>query len=380
MKLDQFPITFSPSSSAILYINLDTIGKNWESLAQFVHPAECAAVVKADAYGLGMQQVIPRLNDVGCRSFFVATPKEAEEARSLCSHGAIYVLDGLFSEGSETLHKIQAIPCLSSFDEVKEWSSFAAYTGKKLKSCLHIDSGLSRLGLNPKEMQRLLENTIILNNLDIVLIMSHLASADEPHDPVNKYQLNNFKKIRKYFPKAKASLAASDGLMLGKEFHYDLVRPGYALYGGQATKETQTPVKPVVSIYARILQIKEISEGTSVGYSCSWRAQRKTRIAVVALGYADGIPRSLSSTNIDKGGDVRIHGSICPIVGRVSMDLITVDVTDCPIDVERGQFAEIIYLNKSLEEFGSEAGTIGYEILTRLSKRYDRIYYARENQ
>ncbi|MFM7083634.1 MAG: alanine racemase [Hyphomicrobium sp.] len=371
----EFPISFSSTSSAVLCVNLDTIGENWKSLSQFVHPAECAAVVKADAYGLGMQQVIPRLYEVGCKSFFIATPNEAKEARSLCSKGKIYVLDGLFSSAAETLYQIDAIPCLSSFEEVNEWSTYAACKEKKLKSCLHIDSGLSRLGLNPQEMQRLLENTTILNNLDIELVMSHLASADDPLDPTNEIQLKNFKNFRKLFPKAKASLAASDGLMLGKEFHYDLVRPGYALYGGQASKEGQSPVKPVVSIYARILQIKEIPEGTSVGYSSSWKAYRKSRIAVVALGYADGIPRSLSSTNSLKGGSVKIHGSICPIVGRVSMDLITVDVTDCTDDIERGEFAEIIYLNKSLEEFGSEAGTIGYEILTRLGKRYDRIYY-----
>lgn len=380
MKQDQYPFNFPSTASAILCINLENIKNNWISLSRFVHPAECAAVVKADAYGLGVQHVVPCLHAAGCNTFFIATPKEAEEVRALCPKGDIYVLDGLFLDTAPFLASLEAIPCLSSIEEVKEWSAHAGNTGRKLKSCLHIDSGLTRLGLDPRQMMYLLENNYLLNNLDIVLIMSHLATADEPLDPINKIQNNNFDRFRKYFPKAKASLAASDGMMIGKEFHHNLVRPGYALYGGQAVKEGQTPVKPVVSVYARVLQIREIPEGTSVGYACSWKAQRDTRIAVLAIGYADGLPRSSSATNTIKGGTVRIQESVCPIVGRVSMDLITVDITDCPKKIVRGDFAEIITLNKSLEEVGHEAGTIGYEILTRLGKRYERIYYEMKPQ
>ncbi len=204
--------------------------------------------------------------------------------------------------------------------------------------------------------------------------MSHLACADDPADSKNDAQLATFERLRKRLPFAPASLAASDGLMLGPRFHFDLVRPGYALYGGQAFKGGATPVKPAVAVKARVLDVRDVAAGETVGYSASWRANRPSRIAVVAAGYADGVPRSLSTPGGHSGGRVGVGGTTAPIVGRVSMDLITVDVTDVGLGLARGDFVDLIGPNLTIEAMGAAAGTIGYEVLTRLGRRFHRVY------
>jgi alanine racemase len=204
--------------------------------------------------------------------------------------------------------------------------------------------------------------------------MSHLACADDPGASKNEEQRETFERLRKRLPAARASLAASDGLMLGAEFHYDLVRPGYALYGGQAFRGSATPVGPVVSVCARILQIREVPVGGTVGYSASWQAKRPSRIAVIAAGYADGFARSLSGTHERPGGVVGFRGQQVPVVGRVSMDLITVDVTGLGPPPQRGDFIDLIGPGFTIEGMGAAAGTIGYEVLTRLGSRFHRSY------
>jgi alanine racemase len=210
--------------------------------------------------------------------------------------------------------------------------------------------------------------------LDVRLVMSHLACADEPDHPHNARQRAAFDLRRAALPSAPASLAASDGLMLGAPFHYDLVRPGYALYGGQAFQGGATPVNPVVTVAARILQVRTVEAGESVGYSASWVASRQTCVAIVAAGYADGIARGLSAASNETGGVVMVAGQRAPIVGRVSMDLITVDVTDISGDVQRGDLVTLIGPSLTIEAMGRAAGTIGYEVLTRLGTRFARKY------
>jgi alanine racemase len=364
----------APAATGMLRVDLDALAGNWRALAARVAPAECGAVVKADAYGLGIDRVLPALVAAGCRSVFVATPREAAEARALDASVRIFVLDGLLPGAADSILQAAAIPCLASLAEVEEWSAHARRIGARLATALHVDSGLNRLGLPASDVDALVARPDLLASLDVVLVMSHLAAADDPSDPANAAQLRAFEQLRSRLPRAKASLAASDGLMLGPAFHFDLVRPGYALYGGQAFRGARAPVRPVVSVSARVLQVRDVPRGGAVGYSGAWRARRPSRIATLAAGYADGYARTASATNDTPGGSVVLHGVRLPIVGRVSMDLVTVDVTDCPTAVVRGDLAELVGDSLPLETAGAEARTIGYEVLTRLGRRYERLY------
>lgn len=367
-------ISIPASATGVIRIDLGALASNWTALASRVAPAECGAVVKADAYGLGAAQVIPALDRAGCRTFFVATPDEANDARSLIPAARVFVLDGLFPGSAEALLAASAIPCLASLPEVREWSAHARRIGARLATALHVDSGLNRLGLSERDVQEIASETDLLQAMDVVLVMSHLSSADDPDDVSNARQRLAFEAARRVLPMGQASLAASDGLMLGPDFHFDLVRPGYALYGGQAFRGARAPVEPVVSVWVRVLQVREVPRGGAVGYSGTWRAPRDSRIAILAAGYADGTARAASATNTDIGGSVVLHGVRCPIVGRVSMDLITVDVTAVQHPVQRGDAAQLLGPELALEAVGAEARTIGYETLTRLGHRFARVY------
>ncbi|HYD14794.1 MAG TPA: alanine racemase [Hyphomicrobium sp.] len=366
--------TLPPEATGVITVDLSVLAANWRALAGLVAPAECSAVVKADAYGLGAAQVIPALARAGCRTFFVATPAEARAARAFVPHASLFVLDGLFPGAAPLLLSSNATPVLSNLGEVEEWAAEAARHGKPVPAALQIDSGLNRLGLSADEINALVARADLLAAIDFRLVMSHLACADEPTHPHNEMQRTAFDRLRALLPPAPASLAASDGLMLGRPYHYDLVRPGYALYGGQAFQGGATPVNPVVGIAARILHVRTLKAGDSVGYSATWRASRPTRLAVIAAGYADGLARALSAAAGATGGMVTIAGQQAPIVGRVSMDLITVDVTDIEGEVARGDLVTLVGPGLTIESMGRAAGTIGYEVLTRLGPRFVRRY------
>jgi alanine racemase len=366
------------AATGLIAVDLAQLRTNWQALARHVAPAECGAVVKADAYGVGASRVIPALFEAGCRSFFVATLDEAAKARPLAPGAAIYVLDGLLPQTARDFARLGAVPVLSSLEEVRAWASLARERSSAPPAALHVDTGLNRLGMCASDVSVLARDPILLRRLGVALIMSHLACADEPEHPMNREQLDTFLRLRASFPSSRASLAASDGLMLGPDFHFDLVRPGYALYGGQAARERTTPVAPVVRVAARILQVQDVARGASVGYSASYRAKTPRRIATIAAGYADGVFRHASATNIVAGGAVAIGGKLAPIVGRVSMDLITVDVTDLGDPApQRGDWADLIGPELPLEAVGAAAGSIGYEVLTRLGPRFHRIYLDR---
>lgn len=363
-------------ATGLITVDLDALCANWRALAQLVAPAECGAVVKADAYGLGAAEVIPALARAGCRTFFIATPEEASAARRLVPSARLFALDGLVPGSAQNFIAADVAPVLSGLDEIADWSAHARQAGRRLPAALHVDSGLNRLGLSADDVSILASERERLEHLDVRLVMSHLACADDPDHPHNARQRAAFEQRRATLalPSASASLAASDGLMLGAPFHYDLVRPGYALYGGQAFQGGATPVNPVVTVAAGILQVRTVEAGESVGYSASWVAPRQTRVAIVAAGYADGIGRGLSASSDETGGVVMVHGQRAPIVGRVSMDLITVDVTDVAGDVQRGDLATLIGPGLTIEAMGRAAGTIGYEVLTRLGTRFARRY------
>ncbi len=363
-----------PGKTGVITVDLGALAANWRALAALVDPAECAAVVKANAYGLGAARVIPALAAAGCGTFFVATADEAGEARGLAPGARLFVLDGLLPGGACPLAEAGATPVLSSLEEIDEWRAFAKAQGMRLPCALQVDSGLNRLGLTAACSGVLAAEPHRLDGLDLRLVMSHLACADDPTHPLNARQRVAFDRQRAFFPGVPASLAASDGLMLGADFHYDLVRPGYALYGGQAFGGGPTPVSPVVTVEARVLQIRTLTSGESVGYSATWEAARPTRLAVVAAGYADGIARALSAASGGAGWAVHVAGEAAPVVGRVSMDLITVDITDLAGDVRRGDLVTLIGPGATLEAMGHAAGTIGYEVLTRLGTRFARRY------
>ncbi|MEQ8825687.1 MAG: alanine racemase [Filomicrobium sp.] len=368
----------SEACGAII-IDLDFLGRNWQCLRDRVAPAECAAVVKADCYGLGASACVPALVNAGAKTLFVATVQEAREVRKLAPDAQVFVLDGVLPGSAPAFLECGALPVLSSLPEMIEWGQMAPSRNEPVGCALHVDSGLNRLGLSTAEIREFAANMHLLDRLDVKLVMSHLACADEPDHPKNQQQLSVFHGLQPLLPSVALSLAASDGLMLGPEFHFQLVRPGYALYGGQTHPNRNCPVSPVVSVYSRVLQVRELAPTQSVGYSATFVADRVTKLAVLAAGYADGVPRHLSAGTNELGGHVAINGRLAPIVGRVSMDLITVDITDLEdITVERGDWVELIGPTITLEDVGIAAGTIGYEILTRLSPRLTRVYVGGE--
>jgi alanine racemase len=366
-----------PSATGVITIDLGQIRANWRTLAKRVAPAGCGAVVKADAYGLGAARVIPALYEAGCRSFFVATQAEGKAAIALAPGATVYVLDGILPGCARELAALGLRPVMASIEEARGWAALASGGAPTPPAALHVDTGLNRLGMSEADFTSLLADTALVRSLDIALMISHLACADDAHHAMNREQLVTFKRLCAQLPKARASLAASDGLMLGKEFHFDLVRPGYALYGGQAAAQ-RAPVKPVVRVSARILQVQDVPAGGYVGYSATYRAASPRRIATIAAGYADGIFRHASSSGNEPGGAVAIRGELVPIVGRVSMDLITVDITDVgdPAPV-RGDFVDLVSPELPLEAVGLAAKTIGYEVLTRLGTRFHRHYVDR---
>lgn len=360
-------------ATGVVVVDLQQIRANWRSLSERVAPAECAAVVKADAYGLGAAHVIPALSAEGCRTFFVATSEEAADARRLAPGAIIYVLDGLLD--AAWLASIDARPVLADIGEVLAWSRYCLNKGWRLPAALQLESGLNRRGMDEAAIARLIATPDVLGALELGLVMSHLACADDPDHPMNRAQRERFEASRARLPAAAASLAASDGLMLGRDYHFDLVRPGYAIYGGQAFRGGRAPVEPVMQAYARVLQVRDVPQGEPVGYAATWSSPGGRRIATIAAGYADGVFRHASGSGGKPGGMVAIGGRLCPIVGRVSMDLVTADVTDVPAAADMA-WAELIGPHLTLEEVGAHAGSIGYEVLTRLGRRFHRIYMA----
>lgn len=365
-------------ATGVLTIDLSAIQNNWRALARLVAPAECGAVVKADAYGLGADKVIPALVAAGCRTFLVATLDEARQARGLARSATIFMLDGLLAGTADEVVAAAVTPVLSNAASVREWAAHAQARDIRLPAAFQIDSGLNRLGLDAADVAELMADGEMLSWIELKLVMSHLACADEPADAKNAAQLAAFQDLAAKLLPAPLSLAASDGLMLGAKFHFDLVRPGYALYGGQAFKGGPTPVKPVVTAQARVLQVRDVAAGETVGYSATYKTDGVRRIATVAAGYADGLFRRLSAGNGESGGHIGYNGRLAPIVGRVSMDLITVDVTGIA-DAQRGDLVTLIGADLPIEVVGAAAGTIGYEVLTNLGRRFHRVYVGGES-
>ena len=361
--------------TAVLTVDLDALVANYRLLRDRAKPAECAAVVKADAYGLGMAQAAPVLWRAGCRTFFVATVAEALELRGLLPEATIYVFNGLLAGTAETFRDKQLRPVLNSVEEITEWAEYCANVGETLPCGLHIDTGMNRLGLSVAEVEALSRAADIWSALTLSLVMSHLACADDHAHPKNAVQRQLFDSLRAQLPKALASLANSAGILLGSNYVYDLVRPGIALYGGHPQRHGENPFQTVVHLKGRILQVREGAAGETVGYGAARTLHRLSRIAVVSVGYADGFFRALSTEDGEDGFVAYLGTHPAPILGRVSMDLIAVDVTDVPSAASRrGAWIELLGPNVSAHTLALHAGTIDYEVLTNLGQRATRRY------
>jgi alanine racemase len=366
------------AAGGVLHIDLDALAANWRILRDNAGGAETAAVVKANAYGIGIEKAVPALAGAGCRTFFVAHLSEAIRVRAVAADATIYVLNGLFAGTCPTYAEFDLRPVLGSFEEIEEWAGFCRAEGQKRKAAIHVDTGMNRLGLTvPQGLT--LKDSVSQKDFEAALLMSHFVSAEESDNLLNRQQIEAFQAVRATLPGITASLANSSGIFLEAKPHFDLARPGYALYGGNPTPDRDNPMKPVVGLEARIVQLRWVEADHSVGYNGRWLALEKRRIATLSVGYADGYPRAASARG--KSGDellsgmALVAGRTCPFAGNVSMDLITIDVTDVPENqVQRGDTVTLIGENLTVDEVGRRAGTIGYEILTNLGSRYARTY------
>jgi len=369
-------------AGGLLHIDLSALASNWRRLRDNAGGAEAAAVVKADAYGTGIDQAVPALARAGCRTFFVAHLSEAIRVRSAAPDATIYVLNGLFPGTSSAYVEHDVRPVLGSFEEIDEWAAFCRSQGRKHAAAIHVDTGMNRLGLTVAQGMTLKERGE-LKDFDTALLMSHFVSAEESGNPLNLRQVEAFGAVRETLPGVRASLANSSGIFLKEKPHFDLVRPGYALYGGNPLPDQDNPMSPVVGLEARIVQLRWVEEDDTVGYNARWLSLGRRRIATLSVGYADGYPRSASARGKSGeallAGQVLVAGRPCPFAGNVSMDLITVDVTDIPENgIRRGDTVTLIGGDLTIDEVGRRAGTIGYEILTNLGARYARAYAGKQ--
>ncbi|WP_439617320.1 alanine racemase [Shinella sp.] len=358
-------------ATGYLTIDLAALARNYEKLAKEVAPARAAAVVKADAYGLGADRVAPRLYAQGCRHFFVAQFVEALHLRPLlAADAAVFVLNGLQPENELACARSGIVPVINSLGQWRQWSAAAKTLGRTLPAVLQFDTGMSRLGVPPEDRAMLSEYVKADGRIEVLFIMSHLASADDVDSGQNDDQRAEMERISVEFPEFDVCFANSGGIFLGKVYHGALARPGIALYGGAPTAGRDNPMEPVVRLDVAVVQTRTVSAGTRVGYAASHVTTGEMRLATIAAGYADGLPRSLSGR-----GAVYCDGIRLPIIGRVSMDSIIIDISALPAGrLICGSLVEVLGPHQTLEDVARDAGTISYEILTGLGRRYERQY------
>jgi alanine racemase len=372
------PVTGTGPSSAeaggILTISLPAIEANWKELGRRAMPSECAAVIKADGYGCGLEPVARTLVDAGCKTFFVADLGEARRVRSAAQEPAVYVLNGLLPGTASAYANINVRPVIGSLVELAEWDAFCATSQWRGGAALHVDTGMNRLGISADEAAALAPR-IRAENHGITLLMSHLVCSEQPEHPLNEKQIQLFRDVRLLYRGIPGSLANSSGIFLGSGAHCDVVRPGAALFGVNPTPGHDNPMRPAVELHAHVVQVRTVPKGETIGYNALWTAKHATRVAIVTTGYADGYPRAASATDAAPGAEAIVAGTRCPLAGRVSMDLLAIDITALPDHtVRRGDLVTLIGGGLSVDDLAAAAGTIGYEVLTSLGKRYHRVY------
>ena len=361
-------------AGGILTVDLAAIEANWKTLSGMTMPVECAAVVKANGYGCGLEPVTRRLAKAGCRTFFVADLAEARMVRAIAPEATIYVLNGMMPGSAPAFADGSFRPVINSLTELAEWDAFIAQHPWRGGAALHVDTGMNRLGVSLQEAVAIAPR-IQSENHGFTLLMSHLACADTPDHAMNDRQIRAFREIRIMYRGIPSSLANSSGIFLGGTAFCDLVRPGVALYGANPTPGKKNPMRSVIELKARIIQVRTVHQGQSVGYGATWTAARPSRIAVIAAGYADGFLRSASAAKGKPVTEVVIAGRRCPLAGRVSMDLIAADVTELAEGAaRRGDFATLIGDGLGVDDLAAGMDTIPYEVLTSLGRRYHRVY------
>lgn len=366
------------TSGAELTIDLGAVQANYQTLRGHLGEAELAAVVKADAYGLGLAPVVRALRRAGCETFFVATAAEGMELRAIQSDAHIHVFNGPLpgEEAAFTEHTL--VPVLNSLDQLQNWSAQGVRVGVPGPADIQIDTGMTRLGLDPDDLARLMAEPDLMKSVPLDLVLSHLACAEQPDHAMNPEQLAAFEsgcaQLGTQIGAIRRSLAASSGIFLGRQYHFDMTRAGAALFGVNPTPLGSNPMRQVIRIQGKILQVRSVDTVRSVGYGASHQATLPAKIATVAIGYGDGYPRALSNA-----GTAFIDSHEVPVVGRVSMDLTTLDVTEVPSRLlALGQPVDFVGPLNSVDQLAAQAGTIGYEILTNLGRRYRRRYVGGE--
>lgn len=365
----------SCEAGSILTIDLDALAANYRFLTAHAAPAICAPTVKANAYGIGLEQTVQTLTKAGAQIFFVALLQEARRVQAVNPHAIIYVLNGLFPGTAATHADLSIRPVLCSWPEIIAWSDLCRVRGTRYPAALHLDTGMNRLGLSYTEIQKIAADQDLKSLFQDCLLISHFINAEEWISPLNARQMADFESAHQLLPTPYTSVNNSSSMFPRYRNKGHIVRPGYALFGGNPTPNTLNPMCTVVKLQARIIQLRTVTSGESIGYNAGWIAPCERRIATLSMGYGDGYPYAAGWTGSQPRGMVSIMGVRCPIVGAISMDLMNVDVTAVPDSViEPGDFAEIIGDTISLEEVAAWGQTIGYEILTRLGSRHARRY------
>lgn len=360
---------FSPIAPARLTVSLSALAENYRLLSR-QGDTPVAPVLKADAYGLGAAQAFKAMRGEGARQFFIATPEEAAELRTLDATVDLFVLGGFYADAGQAYLEGGFLPVLNSLEEIGRWAALARAQERPLPAAIHFDTGMNRLGLGEDETARLLADRSLLDGIDLRLIMSHFACSDEKDHEMNVRQAAAFAPIAAAFTDIPKSLCNSSGIFRDQNWHYDLLRPGFALYGGNPMPETTNPMRRVVDLSVRILQTRCVKAGESAGYGASHTFQNDTSLATVAMGYADGFHRAGSNK-----AKLYWNGQPCPIVGRVSMDLIIVDLRTVKGEKpQAGDVLEVLGPHQSVDDLARDLGTIGYEVLTSLGRRYERVY------
>jgi len=352
-------------SSGIMSIDLDALARNYRALREAAAQSACGSVVKANAYGLGIGPVAKRLWEEECRHFFVASMQEGTELRSLLPEAQIFVFEGVLEGGAVSLIDAELIPVLNSIEQIRHW----LIAGAGRPAAIHLDTGMSRLGMTDEEVHEI-GRTGLLEGLETKYVLTHLACAEEPTHPLNAQQVRDFARLLDLFPDARTSIGGSAGILLGPEFQGDLVRAGIALYGGNPFIDGESPMEPVVTLQGVVLQMRTVIRQQTVGYGATHTIRSGGRLATVGVGFADGYPRTLGNRGI-----AHVAGIDVPVVGRVSMDMITLDVSGvAPSDIRPGDTVELLGRNVLLDNLARTAGTIGYDILTGLGTRWQRRY------
>jgi alanine racemase len=363
---------YSKDDNALLEIDLKALSKNYKNLKNKLDKkVHCAATVKANAYGIGDKPVVKSLVKDGCKIFFVAHFSEAVRLRNYSKSIQVFCYHGINLKNFKDFIKYNIIPVTNTLQQVLMIHSLNKQEKFNKKIAIHFDTGMSRLGLDKKETKWLIDNKSKISNIKIELVMSHLACADQPNNPMNEKQLQKFNLIRQQFKKSKASLANSAGIFLNKKYHFDLVRPGIALYGGNPFINKNIKLHNVIRLKAKIIQIRQIQKNDTVGYGATFRAKRDMLVGTIAVGYADGINRKFSN-NLH----VSLNNKDLKVLGRISMDLITIDMSRFPelLNSKKVIYVDVINKSNNINNISKNINTISYEIITSLGNRYKRKY------